>query len=148
MAGDWLAAALVLVLTILLTTADAATAEEFRLSENGSNLGVQFTNGMIDDLRIDVVLDGDTPIATYVYANIAASELRQRTNEGYWVPWDGNVDSLIDNQFPVADDRIVFKVMDGDIGDDNQGIGIVIAYKTQNAFKYGMLGLVPKGASQ
>ncbi|MFQ5953619.1 MAG: hypothetical protein ACE5JZ_00975 [Kiloniellales bacterium] len=119
-------------------------AQEYRLSEAGAVLGASFTDGKIDDLRLVVVLDGDQAIASYVYAQIAAASFRQRTNEGYWIPWDGDRDSLIDNRFPVEDDRIVFKILDEDIGVDNQGVSIVIAYRTATAFKFGVFGVIPE----
>ena len=123
-------------------------AAEYRLAEAGAVLGALVTGTRVDDLRLTVVLDGDQAIASYVYAQIAAASLRQRTNEGYWIPWDGDRDSLIDNRFPVADDRIVFKILDQDIGTDNQGVSLIVAYRTATAFKFGVFGLIPDGSGQ
>lgn len=134
------------IVGILLATPGQAT--DYRLTEDGATLGVLFSDGKIDDLRLSVALDGDQAIATHVYAQIAAAEFRQRTNDGYWIPWDGDRDSLIDNRFSVRDDRIVFKLLDEDIGVDNQGISIVIAYRTAAAFKFGLFGVIPGGNGQ
>ena len=92
-----------------------------------------------------MALDGDQPIATHVYASVAAAELRQRTNLGDWVPWGGDRDSLIDNGFAVEDDRIVYKILDQDIGVDNQGVTIVVGYRTASGFKFGVFGVIPDG---
>ncbi len=78
-----------------------------------------------------MALDGDVPTVTHVWTNIGGgSYLRQRTNEGYWIPWNGRIEELIDNRFPVANDRVVFKVIDEDIGSDNMEVAIAIGYKS------------------
>ena len=138
----------VAVAVVCMLLAAPGPAAEYRLTEEGATLGVMFTDGKVDDLRLTVALDGDRVIATHVYAQIAAAELRQRTNDGYWVPWDGDRDNLIDNRFPADGDRIVFKLLDEDIGVDNQGVSIVIAYKTASAFKFGVFGVIPNGGGQ
>ena len=119
-----------------------------RLTETGAMLGTLFTDGEVDDLRFTVALDGDRPISTHVWAVIGGAHLRQRTNEGYWIPWTGRVEELIDNHFPVEDDRVVFKVVDEDIGADNQGVTISIGYRIEGVLKYGYFGLLPKGSGQ
>lgn len=123
-------------------------AAEYRLTEAGATLGALFTDGKVDDLRLTVALDGDRPTATYVFARIAAAYLRQRTNEGYWIPWDGNRDSLIDNRFTAQDGTIVYKLLDEDIGADNLGITIVIAYRTAASYKFGYFWINRKGSEQ
>ncbi len=133
---------------VCMLLAAPGQAAEYRLTEAGAMLGTLFSDGMVDDLRLTVALDGDRVIATYVYAQIAAAELRQRNNDGYWVPWDGGRDSLIDNRFPVDGDRVVFKLLDEDIGVDNQGVSIIIAYQTASAFKFGVFGVLPNGGGQ
>ncbi len=123
-------------------------AAEYRLTEAGATLGALFTDGKVDDLRLTVALDGDQPTATYVFARIAAAYLRQRTNEGYWIPWDGNRDSLIDNRFTAQDGMIVYKLLDEDIGADNLGITIVIAYRTATSYKFGYFWINRKESEQ
>ena len=133
---------------VCMLLAAPGQAAEYRLTEKGAMLGTLLSNGKVDDLRLTVALDGDRVIATYVYAQIAAAELRQRTNDGYWVPWNGGRDSLIDNRFPVDGDRVVFKLLDEDIGVDNQGVSIIIAYQTASAFKFGVFGVIPNWGGQ
>lgn len=143
--GGWLAhkSRVVAIAVAGILLALASEAAEYRLTEKGATLGSLFTDGKVVDLRLTVALDGDQAITSHVYAQVASAELRQRTNEGYWIPWDGNRDSLIDNRFPVEGDRIVYKVLDEDIGVENQGISIVIAYRTASAFKFGVFGVIP-----
>ncbi|MSO92480.1 MAG: hypothetical protein EXQ86_03665 [Rhodospirillales bacterium] len=126
--------------------AAAASADDVPpvLSLKGSYLGILKTDGKIADLRLTVDLAGDTPEKTHVWAIIGSSVRRQRTNEGYWIPWDGNPETLIDNHLSVTNGMLVFKVVDEDIAADNYGITINVGYRTPAGLKYGMYGLVPK----
>ena len=114
------------------------------LALNGTRIGVLETDGKITDLRLTVDLAGETPTSTHVWAIIGSSLRRQRTNDGYWIPWDGNPATLIDNHLPVINGMLVFKVVDEDISAENYGITINVGYRTPEGLKYGMYGLVPK----
>ena len=136
--------ALFALLVVTATTAASAQSNgPHILTEKGVALGRLFTDGAIQDLQLSVSLRGDKPIAVYVYASIGGAELRQRNNLGYWIPWNGNAGSLIDNRFPIVDDILEFKILDEDIGFDNQGITVVIAYETATAFKFGNFAILP-----
>jgi hypothetical protein len=137
------AAALFLIPALL-----AAAEAEYTLSEKGTRLGILYTSGKVDDLRFTVNLGGDQPSATYVWATIGSSHLRVRTNEGYWLPWNGDPESLIDNHFPVEDGKVTFKVLDQDIGIDNHGVTIRIGYKVGDTLKHGFFGIIPKGVGE
>ena len=130
--------------SLALASATASAQVLPRLTEKGANLGVYYIENKVDDLRVKIDLGGDHPTATHVYAKVAGSELRQRTNDGYWIPWNGDMAALVDNHFPVNSEAIEYKILDQDLGTDNQGITIVIGYRTPTAFKYGSLGLLPK----
>ncbi len=133
--------------TALLGILPTVAAEPLpTLSEDGTVLGTLYTDGEVDDLRIQVVLDGDEPIATYVYAFIGASEYLQRTNEGYWIPWDRQWDSLVDNRLSAVNGTLEFKIFDEDLGADNHGITIVVAYRTKSTLKYGLYSVGPDWA--
>lgn len=136
----------VAIAAIAVLLAAPSQAEQFRLSEDGTVLGTLYTDGKVDDLRIQVVLDGDEPIGTYVYAFIGASEYLQRTNDGYWIPWDRQWDSLVDNRLSAVDGTLEFKIFDEDLGADNHGITIVVAYRTKSTLKYGLYSVGPDWA--
>ena len=121
-----------------------ADGEVHRLSEDGTALGVLFTDGKIDDLRFTVDLDGDVPLSTHVWATFGSNIRRVRTNTGYWLPFSGHPDDLVDNHFPVENGRVVFKVLDEDIGTDNHGVTLSIGYKTSEGLKYGFLSVHPE----
>lgn len=123
--------------------ADALT----RLTEQGVMLGTLTTAGDVGDLRFTVDLAGKIPTSSHVWVIVGGAQLRQRTNDGYWIPWSGRLDELIDNRFPVIDGRIEFKVVDGTVGEDNQGLSFVIAYKVGPTLKYGVYGVTPRAGS-
>ena len=140
--------ALVALLAVL-TLAGVAAAQDtvHTLSHSGSTLGSIQSAGTLDDLRIVVDVGGDTVVSTHVWAVIGGAEYRQRTNNGYWVPWSGDLTDLVDNRFPVNDGKIVFKIVDGSIAADNQGITFVVGYRAGEVLKFGALGVVPKSGS-
>ena len=113
------------------------------LVATGASLGTLQSDGELDDLRMTVNPGGDTVVATHVWAVIGGSELRQRTANGYWVPWSGATADLIDNGFETKNGVIEFKLVDGSIAADNQGITFVIGYRAGGTLKYGTLGVVP-----
>lgn len=114
------------------------------LSESGGSLGTMESGGQLDDLRVKVASGSDDVGATHVWAVIGGAALRQRTVNGYWVPWSGDPADLVDNGFKAQDGVIDFKVVDGSIAADNQGITFVIGYRVGETLKYGALAVVPK----
>ena len=140
-----LATALVSVLAAAFAVYSTSAAELYNLSKSGTDLGSLVTSGPVDDLRFKVSYAGESPKATYVYARIGGAELRQRTNLGYWVPWNGDLAELIDNGFPISGGRIEYKVLDQNLGRDNRGMTIVIAYRTEKEFKFGSFSIIPSG---
>jgi len=144
-----LAAAFVAAVALLAAGGGrAAENSVYVLTEQGTNLGSMTTAGAVEDLRFTVDLRGDRPSATHVWATVGSNELRMRTNEGYWLPWNGSLDALIDNRFAVSDGKVVFKVMDEDIGADNHGVSIGIGYRVGDKLKYGRFAILPKAASE
>ncbi|MDA1059560.1 MAG: hypothetical protein O3C65_12820 [Proteobacteria bacterium] len=127
-----------------VTGAAAAQDGPHVLTGSGAALGTMQSGGTLDDLRLIVSIGGDAVESTYVWAIIGGSELRQRTNNGYWVPWTGDQADLIDNQFAIEGGQIVFKLVDGSIAADNQGITFVVGYRSGGVLKYGTLGVLPK----
>lgn len=143
-----IAAALSVIPFLAWSVVGPAAAAEYVLSKEGTRLGILYTTGKVDDLRFIVDLNGDQPVATYVWATVGSNDLRVRTNEGYWLPWNGDPDTLIDNHFPINDGKVIFKVLDEDIGRDNHGVTIRIGYKVGDVLKYGVFGILPKGAGE
>ena len=140
-------ASLVAAIAVTCFAVAGAAADDGKLhvlSESGTNLGTMTTAGAVDDLRFTVDLRGDRPGATYVWATVGSNDRRVRTNEGYWLPWNGSLDGLVDNRFPVTDGKVVFKVMDENIGADNHGVSIGIGYRVGDKLKYGVFAILPE----
>ncbi len=138
-------AAALLAIPIFLAGASATAADvEYVLTDKGTRLGVLYTTGKVDDLRLTVNLNGDQPSATYVWGTVGSNDFRVRTNEGYWLPWNRRTEDLIDNHFPIKDGKVTFKVLDQDIGSDNHGVTIRIGYKVGDTLKFGIFVIVPK----
>jgi len=117
----------------LLAGTAMAQGSPHTLVATGASLGTLQSDGELDDLRMTVNPGSDAVVSTHVWAVIGGSELRQRTANGYWVPWSGATADLIDNGFET----------NGSIAADNQGITFVIGYRAGGALKYGTLGVVP-----
>ena len=142
-----LLAAALAVAGVLSVTIAWAAGDVFVLTEKGVDLGISSTTGKIDDLRFIVDLQGEVPVATYVWGTVGSNGFRVRTNEGFWIPFNGDPDKLIDNRIPVVDGKVLFKILDEDIGNDNQGIGINIGYRVGGVLKYGAYAINRDGAT-
>ena len=127
----------------LVSPTTAETIAVDALAPSGSLLGTMTTEGDIDDLRFSVDLAGDTPEASYVWAIMGGGGGLQRTNDGYWVPWNGDTAQLIDNGFQSINGKLTFKVLDQAIGPDNHGITLGIGYRTGGVLKFGVYGILP-----
>ena len=126
----------------------ADTGGPHSLSETGAALGSLATDGSAGDLRLTVALGGDSPESTHVWAILGGAERRQRTRDGYWVPWDGDLDSLAENGFEADGGLIEFKLLDEDFAAENHGITLAVGYRAAGVLKYGLFGLLPQPAGQ
>lgn len=138
-----LAAAATLAMLVALLPGPAQAAEQ--LSATGARLAdvtVDVTD--IVTLTRTISLDGDSPGAFYVTANMADGRRLQRNNLGYWVPWNGQRDSLIDNQFPVGDDQVTYKILRQNIADLFFPITITLGYRVDGVVKFGVFNVQPE----
>lgn len=139
---------LAIVLVLLSGSAAMAAGDgPYQLTTAGVSLGAVTSTGPTGDLRVRVDLAGDSPTATHVWAVIGGAHMRQRTNDGFWIDWSGRVEDLVDNRFPVESGIVTFKLLDEDIGADNQGISIWIGYRANGDLKRGYLGITPGSGS-
>ena len=66
----------------------------------------------------------------------------QRTNEGFWIPWDGKLATLVDNARPIESDTVEFKIFAAeDLSDEVFPIRVVIGYDIGGQFKFGTIEL-------
>ena len=132
---------LFLLLSISATTISAAS-ENLELVTWGSIL----PNATIDtnraSLNVQVEIGGDIPLKTHITAHTPAGNMLQRTNLGYWVPWSGKLDDLMDTFSPKSDNAINFKIFkDEDLSEELFPIKIMVAYRTATELKFGVFDL-------
>lgn len=126
-----------------------AVAMSGELTPTGAALGAVAVDPASVTVERATALSGDVPLATYVTAHTGTGKAMQRTNLGYWIPWDGRIASLVDNGFPAASDTIVFKVVkDEDMRAETFPIRVTLGYRTAGALKFGVFELrsQPTGA--
>lgn len=86
----------------------------------------------------------DRPISTHVLQSVSGLPIKQRTEAGQWVDWDGNPDSLIDNRFTPVDGWLTFRVLRADLTASPFPVNFIIAYKTEAGLKFGVFNIVPQ----
>jgi hypothetical protein len=112
-----------------------------RLATDGKVLGPAVSAPTLP-LNITVSLGGDTPNATYVFARFGGNQPLQRNNDGYWVPWSGGAQDLIDNKFVRDGDSLTFKIVDEELSGAALPVQFFVAYKVGTTLKYGSLTVV------
>jgi hypothetical protein len=132
-----------MAMALLLTAPLAAAAEQ--LSASGAKLedvSVSLTAPV--SLSRSIALDGDSPSAFYVMAHMPDGRSLQRNNLGYWVPWDGRPQSLIDNRFSPNGGQVTYKILRQNIGHLFFPVTITLAYRAGGAIKFGVFNLLPE----
>lgn len=134
------------VFLILAVACGGAFADPVTLSEGGTRLAQMKVDSADVSVEIEVALGTDRPTANYVSARTGDGDVLQRTNLGYWIPWDGRLGSLVDNHSPIAGNVMKVKVFRGeDLGGELFPIRVTIAYETASSFKFGVVELVQPG---
>ena len=136
----------VLALTVLLAAlvVSPLPARAESLTVNGATLVDIVVDAANANIVRSIDLGGDVPLASYVMAHMPDGKSLQRTNLGYWIPWDGRTESLIDNGFVAGSGTLIFKVLRQDISDRFFPITIVLAYRTASNVKFGVFQVSPQ----
>jgi hypothetical protein len=133
--------------TAALAVAIIAIATSGARAESLADTGTVLTDVSVDPATADITrtinLNGDTPVATYVMAHTTGGKSLQRTNLGYWIPWSGNVDDLVDSKFEANAGSLTYKIIDQDISSFMFPITFVVAYSTGSALKFGVFQASP-----
>ncbi|WP_193187943.1 hypothetical protein [Nisaea sediminum] len=132
--------------SLLAVACGTAFADPVTLSEEGVRLAQMEVDSANVSVEIEVALGADQPTANYVSARTGDGDVLQRTNLGYWIPWDGRLGSLVDNHSPVAGNVMKVKVFRGeDLRGELFPVRVTIAYETASSFKFGVVELVQPG---
>ena len=136
-----IASILFLVLSISATTISAAS-ENLELVTWGSILPNATIDAHRASLNIQVEIGDDVPLKTHITAHTPAGNMLQRTNLGYWVPWSGKLNDLVDTFSPETKNAINFKIFkDDDLSEELFPIKIMVAYRTATELKFGVFDL-------
>lgn len=136
-----IASILFLVLSISATTIGAAS-ENLELVTWGSILPNATIDAHRASLNIQVEIGDDVPLKTHITAHTPAGNILQRTNLGYWVPWSGKLNDLVDTFSPKTNKAINFKIFkDDDLSEELFPIKIMVAYRTATELKFGVFDL-------
>lgn len=127
----------------LFALAGTAAAQS-ELSASGAVLDNVSVDKATADVSRTVSSSGDTVSASYVMAWMPDGRHLQRDADGYWRPWDGKAESLVDNGFRPSSNLITFKVLKEDLTNHALPINVTIAYKTGDTIKFGVFQILPQ----
>ncbi|MGQ0676342.1 MAG: hypothetical protein ACT4N4_09720 [Rhodospirillales bacterium] len=131
------ALAVLLAFAILVLAPTQSRAGE-QLSAAGARLAHVVMQPGVPDLRRAIDLNGDQPIATYVTARTVGGALMMRTRHGYWLPWSGREDDLVDNGFTASGGMLEFKLLKESLPSVSLPVTVTVAYRTAAGVKFGM----------
>jgi hypothetical protein len=129
---------------VLFALAGSAAAQD-RLTAQGVVLSPVKVNPANAVVQRTVQLDsGDAVAVTHVSLRTADGKYLQRNNEGYWVPWSGVRDTLIDNRLQPVGNLLTFKVLKQDISGQSFPLTVSISYGSPGALKFGIFEVLPQ----
>lgn len=107
-----------------------------RLSLEGTALpAAAFDAGGALEARVDV--SGDEVLSAHTVLNPASSTTYwMRDRDGFWAPWSGEIDDLVESAVKREGDELVFKVFDAPPAGVPSMV-ISIAYRTPEGLKFG-----------
>ena len=139
----WRYICLFCVIPAILFGTKALLAEPVNLTELGAilpSIAVNTENVSID-LKVNV--ENDEPSATFVTAHTASGSVLQRNNLGYWIPWSGKLDELINNFSTRTRNKLFIKILkEENMSNEMFPIRITVGYETSSRLKFGVFELI------
>lgn len=104
--------------------------------------GAQLTPVTLTDVASGIVekqidVNGDVVQATHIVVQLAGSPPLMRNIQGVFQPWDVDPASLADNGFTPDEGRLLFKVFNQDLSEQNFPIRVTIYYRASGELKFG-----------
>ena len=94
-------------------------------------------------LDVKVNVENEEPTSTFVTAHTASGSVLQRNNLGYWIPWSGKLDELINNFSSKTDNELFIKILkQEDMSTEMFPIRITVGYEMSSGLKFGVFELV------
>ena len=88
------------------------------------------------DIRRVVTLNGDAPLVTYATARNVSGANFVRTRQGYWLPWSGRTEDLLDAGFQAQSGSIEFKLLKEELPRAQLPITVSIGYRAASGIKF------------
>jgi hypothetical protein len=108
------------------------------LTVTGTQLPGLRSDPQLVNLSLSVPLGGDVPIASYIAFRPASSNIFFQRNElGVWVPWDGKIESLINNGYQPANGTLNYAVAPIDLSPYMFPLTVIVGYWTGAELKFG-----------
>ena len=101
---------------------------QMQLSTDGTPLPSQLIDIQNPSNSINIIVSADDVQATYAAMILGGGEIVQRTPDGGFVPWDVELASLQDNGLNVANGRVTYPVLSGDLSQFEFPLTVYIAY--------------------
>ena len=131
------------VIPAILLGTKVLLAEPVTLTKLGAILPPVLVNAENVSLDVKVNVENEEPTSTFVTAHTASGSVLQRNNLGYWIPWSGRLDELINNFSSQTGNELLIKVLKGEnMSTEMFPIRITIGYETSSGLKFGVLELV------
>ena len=115
-------------------------SEPRQLSTAGTDFGRVSVDALESALSLSVETDDLEVVETYVVARFQNNAPRKRTTSGFWVPWNGQTDTLTDLSLqPSADGVIEFPLIEEDLSSQFLPITFTVIVRTSTDVRWGYL---------
>jgi hypothetical protein len=131
------------VIPAILLGTKVLLAEPVTLTKLGAILPPIVINAENVSLTVKVNVENENPSSTFVTAHTASGSVLQRNNLGYWIPWSGKLDELINNFSNQTGNELLIKILkEENMSNEMFPIRITVGYETSSVLKFGVLELV------
>tara|TARA_B100001057_G_scaffold498320_1_gene604965 strand:- start:1093 stop:1542 length:450 start_codon:yes stop_codon:yes gene_type:complete len=139
----WRHLGLFCVIPAILFGTKVLLAEPVNLTELGVILPSIAVNAENVSIDLKVNVGNDEPSATFVTAHTASGGVLQRNNLGYWIPWSGKLDELINNFSTRTGNELFIKILkEENMSNEMFPIRITVGYETSSRLKFGVFELI------
>lgn len=139
-----MAAALLLAIALPAFSASAVQAGDVLASSGAALSPIVLDAGASTDVRRVVSLNGDQPVAVYAMASGSTGTRYVRTRQGYWLPWSGRTEDLVDAGFTAQGGQIEYKLLKEELPRSQLPITVTVAYRTAAEIKFGFFEIRSK----
>ena len=131
-------ASAVMLVFALCIGGPSAAVETGQLSTTGTDFGRINVGATKKALSLSIEINDQDVVATYAVARLQNNAPRKRMESGYWVPWDGQAETLADlGLLPSADGVLTFPLVDEDLSAEFLPITFTVIVRTAEDVRWG-----------